>query len=535
MDPNLVAVAVFENKTGDPKFANIGSMAAERVMQGLTQVGQFSVAPMPSADVLSSAAKGKDSLRALAEVTKAGKIVHGDYYLQEDRLQFHAWVQDIIARKNIVPLEPVSGPVTDPAAALEPLRLRLMGGLACVFDPKVNYILSIMKEPPRFEAYREFVEGVKARLRGEYQQSADIFLLAAERDPNLNIALMYVSMNYINQGRWAEGDEVAQKVEKSRAELSSGERLLLDWLRGCLHGDPEIKFRSQRQLASLQSSWVWSLFTAEEAIPSNYPQEAVAQLAKCQPYNESWKELAPRYWSALTTAHHMLGDHKQELKEARRGRKQFPESVSMLANELDAVAALGRIKDVQRLFEESKSLPPRSGYSPGNIMLGAGRELRAHGYKENSIPVLNQALEWFEARPIKEKASVRNRYDKARTFYILGKCAEAKALFEGLHSDVSDNDNYLGYLGAIAVQMGDKEGALQISKQLEEDKRPYLFGTPTYWRARIAALLGDKEGAVSLLRQAIKQGYAYSGIHPTEDFESLADFPPYVQLMKPKG
>jgi len=55
-------------------------------------------------------------------------------------------------------------------------------------------------------------------------------------------------------------------------------------------------------------------------------------------------------------------------------------------------------------------------------------------------------------------------------------------------------------------------------------------GTP-----RIAALLGDKEGAVSLLRQAIKQGYAYSGIHPTEDFESLADFPPYVQLMKPKG
>jgi hypothetical protein len=49
LDPNLVAVAVFENKTGDPKLDQIGSMAAERVMQGLTQVGQFSVAPMPSA------------------------------------------------------------------------------------------------------------------------------------------------------------------------------------------------------------------------------------------------------------------------------------------------------------------------------------------------------------------------------------------------------------------------------------------------------------------------------------------------------
>jgi hypothetical protein len=108
-------------------------------------------------------------------------------------------------------------------------------------------------------------------------------------------------------------------------------------------------------------------------------------------------------------------------------------------------------------------------------------------------------------------------------------------VFEGLHADFPDNSNYFGFLGAIAVQMADKEGALKIFKELEEDKRPYLFGTPTYWRARIAALLGDKEGAVSLLRQAIKQGYAYSGIHPTEDFESLADYPPYVQLMKPKG
>jgi hypothetical protein len=76
---------------------------------------------------------------------------------------------------------------------------------------------------------------------------------------------------------------------------------------------------------------------------------------------------------------------------------------------------------------------------------------------------------------------------------------------------------------------------LKISKQLEEDKRPYLFGSPTYWRARIAALLGDKEAAVSLLRQATKQGYAYSTIHPTEDFESLADYPPYIQIIKPRG
>jgi len=73
LDPNLVAVAVFENKTGDPKLDPRGSMAAERIMQGLTQVGGFYIAQMPSAEAIAAESKGKDKLRALAEVTKAEK------------------------------------------------------------------------------------------------------------------------------------------------------------------------------------------------------------------------------------------------------------------------------------------------------------------------------------------------------------------------------------------------------------------------------------------------------------------------------
>jgi serine/threonine protein kinase/tetratricopeptide (TPR) repeat protein len=535
LDSKLVAVAIFENKTGDPKLDNIGSLAAERVLQGLSQIGQFSVAPMPSAEALSASSKGQDKLRALAEATKAGKIVHGDYYLQGDMIQFHAWVQDMAAKKNILAFEPASGPVKDPAAALETLRLKLMGGLACVFDPMLKDFLAMMKEPPNFEAYREYIEGLKSFLRGEYPKAIEHLLRAAERDPNLKAALIMASVAFNNQRQYAEADELAQKVEKSRADLSSGERLILDWLQGLLHGDLETQLRSDRQFVSIQTTWAWNYNNALDATRNNYPQEAIDLLARLNPYDESYKDFSPNYWGVLTTAHDMLGNHKQELKEARRARQQFPERLSMLSNEVRALAALGRAKDLDKLFEESETLPPQSGNSPGNIMLRAGRELRAHGFKEDSIRVLDQALRWFESRPSEEKASVGNRYDQARTFYILGKWDETKELFNGLQGDVPDDINYLGYLGAVAVQLGDKEGALRISKQLEEDKRPYLFGNPTYWRARIAALLGDKEGAMNLLRQAIKQGYRYDSIHPTEDFESLADYPPYIQLMKPKG
>jgi serine/threonine protein kinase/tetratricopeptide (TPR) repeat protein len=534
LDPKLIAVAVFENKTGDPKLDPIGNMAAERIMEGLTQIGQFSVAPMPSAEPLAAESKNKDKLRALADLTKAAKIVHGDFYLQGDKLQFHAWVMDMAAKKNILALEPSSGPVNDPAAALEPLRLRLMGGLAAVFDPAVTIgFISFVKTPPDIEALREYVEGCKLYMRADYPKAAEHLLRAAERDPNFKSALIQAAWSYYWQGKYAEMEALIQKLEKSRADLSVGERYCFDACVAFINGDNEGHLRSMRQLVSIQGGQNFSWQTAWAAWHFNFPQEAIDRLADYDPNNKESLDWTKYYWMVLTGSHHMLGNFKRELKEARRGRKQFPELLSILSYECRALAALGRTKELQKLFEESKTLPPQGGYSPGLIMLSAGRELRVHGYKEEATRVLNQALQWFEARPREEKAS--NRYRQASTLYVLGKWTEAKELFEGLHSDVPDNITFLGCIGATEAQAGDKEEALKISKQLEENKKPYSKGTPPYWRARIAALLGDKERAVTLLRQATKQGFTYPDIHPTEDFESLADFPPYIQLMKPKG
>ena len=528
LDPKLVAVAVFENKTGDPKLDPIGSMAAERIMQGLTQVGQFSVAPMPSAEALSAEAKSKDRLRALAEATRAGKIVHGDYFLQGETLQFHTWADDMAGKKNLLALKPISGPVKDPTAALERLRLKLMGGMACVFDPMSKGFELWFKEPPNFEAYREFVEAANAHNRWEWPIAIAHYLRASELDPDFKFGLLWAASLYMYQAQYSIADELIQKLEKSRAELSSAECLLLDVRQAWLRGDNETRLRKWRQFCIendyyVNGDWAWYAYN------SNYPKEALNLLTHYyDPAYKATPEGGRYYWQQLNISLHMLGNYKRELKEARRGREQLPESLEILSWECRALAALGRIKDLYKLFEESKTLPSKGGFFPGSIMLSAGRELRAHGYKQEAVRVLNQALQWFEARPGQE-------YFKAITCYVLGKWAEAKELFEGLHGDVPDNITFLAYLGVIAVQMGDKEGALKISKQLEENKNPYSFGTPSYWRARIAALVGDKEAAVNLLRLATKQGFRYPDIHPCEDFESLADYPPYIQLMKPKG
>jgi hypothetical protein len=63
-----------------------------------------------------------------------------------------------------------------------------------------------------------------------------------------------------------------------------------------------------------------------------------------------------------------------------------------------------------------------------------------------------------------------------------------------------------------------------------------LFGSHTYWRACIAAHLGDKQKAVKLLKEAFNQGQNYGVyLHNDMELEPLRDYPPFQELIKPKG
>ena len=104
-----------------------------------------------------------------------------------------------------------------------------------------------------------------------------------------------------------------------------------------------------------------------------------------------------------------------------------------------------------------------------------------------------------------------------------------------LHKEFPERRDYLSGCGQLAAIMGDKDKAQAISDQLAEDKTPYLYGEIAFARAQIAAFLGEKENAVALLRQAISQGYTYPIVHYSMAWERLADYPPFIQLMKPKG
>jgi serine/threonine protein kinase len=91
LNPKRVAVAVFENRTGDPSLDNLAKMTAESVSEGLLQIDAIQVVPSSTVFELASPTKpsrGRDPVRTLAEATGSGTASRATSIFRARRSRF---------------------------------------------------------------------------------------------------------------------------------------------------------------------------------------------------------------------------------------------------------------------------------------------------------------------------------------------------------------------------------------------------------------------------------------------------------------
>jgi predicted Zn-dependent protease len=165
-------------------------------------------------------------------------------------------------------------------------------------------------------------------------------------------------------------------------------------------------------------------------------------------------------------------------------------------------------------------------------MFIAAQELRAHGYHEESKMTIKRSLEWYKSNP-----AIKHRFYFAQAYYIAEQWEKAERIILLLLDEDPGNMDYKAYIGLIAARKGDAGKAEEISDFLAEIEPLPVNGRNTCYRARIAAVLGEKEKAVQLLQTTFSQGMEnwYFDVYLPElmDFESLRDYPPFVELFEP--
>jgi len=555
-----VVVAVVENHTGDPALDNLGHMAADWVTQGLAQTGLVEV--VPSMSVMSAAAAAGEhgpghldaaALRALGRATGAGTVVWGAYYRQGDSVRFQVQISAAADGKVLRALDPVAGPLGKPLVAVETLRQRVMAALATLFDERLSLWAKAAGQPPSFEAYQEFIQGLDRMVQFDSRGAIGHFRRAALVDTTFRLPLIFAAHEHMDLGEYATADSIAHAVERAPGRLAPLDRLYLTWVLAQARGDRQRALETAREMVALapNSETLW--LEAQCALALNRPREMVEALTALGPDRGLFRGWSV-YWFYLTFAHHLTGDHRRELNAALEGRRRHPEELAVLAAEVRALAALGRAAEIAQRLVEAPSLPPQSGWSPADIGLLAALELTAHDHRTEGLAAGTWAVHWLEGRPAAESRSVVSRFRLALAHYVTGQTDAARRLLEVLASeridprdaagmrwmaaitgDQADHVTFVGFLGVVAAREGKREEALRLDRTLQAMSPRYLYGRHTMWRGRIHAVLGEREAAIALVQEAFAQGYPQGGVmHLYPSLWSLRDYPPFEELVRPK-
>jgi DNA-binding SARP family transcriptional activator/TolB-like protein len=540
LEPRRVVVIPFENRTGDEGFDPVANMAADWIVQGLTGRGALQVVPvravlvsrrhlagMPTAD-----SAEPDPLPMGREVG-AGTAVTGSYYRQGDSLHFQARVVDVATARVLAAVGPVRSGAHAPLDGVDALRTRILDALAPLSDERDTHV-RLVRAPPPYDAYHAYVSGFESFVNNDVSEALRHFERAIAADSTFAMASVSAAIMHTNLGRWAPADSIADRLQGVRHELGPMELNTLDMLRGWLRGDNHAAYEATRRQALLAPGSIGEYQVAEQARRLNRPGESIRVLTDMGPERGELRGWFP-YWRELTAAHHMLGNHRAELRVARRAREIYPSNPQILAQEVMALAALGRLAAVDRLIEERLAHATPESPSAGAIMVTAARELRAHGRPEAATAILLRSLDWYRALP--EGGPMGDpRASIAIVLYELGHWAEARDAFAVLAAERPGSIWVRGRLGTLAARRGDRAGADAADDWLRDLDEPYLMGQHTLWRARIAAVSGDHERAVNLLRQAIAEGVQHgTHFHTDVDLAALRDRPDYRELLRPRG
>jgi tetratricopeptide (TPR) repeat protein len=351
---------------------------------------------------------------------------------------------------------------------------------------------------------------------------------AAAYDSSFTVPLLYAGIALGNMGDSAAADSILTLIRPRLHLLGEFEQLGFAMLDATMRGNHTAYYEAHRGAPELAPGTFAHWGLANAALRLNRPREAVQVMRQLDPERGELRGWF-RYWQDLADAHHRQGEHRKELRAARRARERLPSEPLTLRLEVSALAALSRTRELRALLTEHAE----DMQYPALLLRLAGLELIAHGSHVEGEALLRESLDWELTRPRDEPGYHRF---VAHGHYLVGELEEAERVLRQLAAEAPDNISVQGGLGLIAARQRDIAEARRISRWLAEQDRPYLYGTNTAWRAQIASRLGEPEEAVALLRQAWREGaFIWPWLHREPDFDPIRQHPAFREFIRPKG
>jgi len=498
-----IVVAWFDNHTGEEALADVGSLAAEWIADGLSRQGVARVIPASAVRELmrGGLSQAADHSRQLADRTRATVLVTGRYDRRGDSLEYRAEVLDLAGDRVLGAIGPIRGS-REETVALDLLseQVFMVLDLKRISDPGHEF-----SRPRSLQAYREFMTGSKEVFElGRYMESVPYFDRAIALDSLWLPPRTWLMAAFNNLDDFRASDSVRALAQFAREQAPVVAQLVFDWVTAGIDGDWERRYRISQRLLELDSAFF--LYQAALAASNTGRAREVLRYAALRDpvlyWSREW-----RGWDMIQIwALHALGELEEELRlarenEARRGLD--PQTAIWLARPL---AAMGRTEAVDSLYERVRNMPDAAvGSHAGAVPRYAGWEYLAHGRDEALVRrMFQQSLDYYLSRPKVDQR--RFALAIAESYMMAGHLSEARAFLDSLLSATPEDTSFLGQLGVVAALQGDTMAAREVMERLAAMDQPYLRGLNKGWESRIAGVLGDCSRAEASLRTAFSRG-----------------------------
>jgi tetratricopeptide (TPR) repeat protein/TolB-like protein len=538
---DLVAVAPWENRTGDPDLEVVGRLGSDWIIHGLQQSGVAAVVPAIIVEglwlELDRGESSGDPVRFLARETGAAWVVHGAYYLMGDSIRFQVHLVDANSRSSAVGIDPSFSPRSHPLSAIGQLGERVLGALATTIQPLGWVGAGMMGTPPSLAVYRAWREGEESVERGDWSQALEHFSRAWSMDTTFLTPLVRSGWAHLILDRPSGLDSVLELTRRREQDLSHFELLQVAYLEAYRNGDLEGQTRAGRELALLSPTH-WSFSAGLAALRTRRLEEGLRHFLALDPrvVPEPWYVAGQMY---AARALHLRGEFVRELDVVRQAQRLYPGRLPLVEGEVRALLALGRTEDAQALVSDLVVVPDRYPFLPpapielstsGSLLTYLALEARAHGQARAYNAWSQTAIEWH--REVRAEGTEPDPMAFVRALYYGGRWEEALELLQPIsHDDVRPMDR-LGFEAVLAARLGKPERAKGLARELDALDTLAVSGANLLWRARVSALLGEKRRAVELLQEAEARGSPHTIWHHVElDFVSLAGFPPFQEFL----
>ena len=497
-----VVAAPLRNETGDSALGMIGRLASDWITQGLQQTGRMIVVSGPAAmDAADRAeATGAALLETLRTETQAQTAVTGSYFLIDHTLRFQAQVVDATSGAVLGAVAPVEVPRDSIQRGVRLLRDRVMGMLAVRADERLRDVPGMLERPPTYEAYRAFDRGIRLYNAQDYGEASRVLRESWSLDTTFLVPLVYAATASWNRGEFATTDSLVRVLRARQNSLSEYFDLNVTYLEHLLAGEGDKAYQAVRHAATLAPGSRAPYNAARLALLTNRPSEALTLLTTMDPDRglmRGWQS----YWTQLSHALHLTGDHERELGAMREMRRRYPDSRVAIVLEARALAALGRHSEVDSLLAATEALPPDTYWSQAATLVTVAEEFEAHRTGV-SAPYQARAIRWLANQLTHDPTHRAHRYWMGSVHYDAGRWRDAEPYFSSLAREFPDRMDFVGLNAVNTARVRDSAAAFAALGEAA----PHERGAWTAFRARILAISGNTRQAVDLLSAALLQG-----------------------------